>query len=110
MEKSVLDILLQQGVLGAVCVGLAIAYWTERKSHSATANARIEDAKMLNERHTALTERVIVAINKLGELMETWERREHEREMAEIQARRVRVSYPDTDDPTDPPPPPRPRR
>jgi hypothetical protein len=116
MEEAA-KIFLQQGVVGAMLVVLGIMYYrkeqecqAKEKANLAEKDARIADAKAYNATHSALHERVLTAIDKLSELMEIWERREHERVMAELHSRRG-GSSPDPEPPSyAPAPPPLPPR
>lgn len=79
MEEAA-KIFLQQGVLGAVVIVLAVAYYRRDKDFIREKDSRIEDAKAV----LVLHKQVLDAIQKLGELTELFEKREREREIADI--------------------------
>lgn len=57
--EQIAEYFLKEGLLGAICVGLAGAYWFERKKADALQEARVEELKASiaaqNNTATALT-------------------------------------------------------
>jgi hypothetical protein len=101
MEKSIIEVVLQYGGLGAVLLVVGWAYFKKDIALLAEQQKRIDDgkgyAKELQEEQALrigdakdfhvlamkLQESVIAAVNKLSDIVEVFEKRESAREMRE---------------------------
>jgi hypothetical protein len=90
MEKNVIEVFLQYGVLGVVLLIVGWAYFKkdlelkeERAARIADARSHVEDAIRYGNTMVSLQEKVTTTANKLIDLAGIWERREQQRELAE---------------------------
>ena len=68
------------GITGALLILALFALRSKDKELSDEKNARIDDAKTNLQLAMKLQEQVILAVNKLADIVENWEKREVERE------------------------------
>ena len=71
------------GITGALLLVALFALRSKDRELSAEKAARIDDSKTNLQLIMKLQEQVILAVNKLSDLVEIWEKRETERERAE---------------------------
>ena len=76
-------IIASYGLPGAMLVVMAWAYYQKDKALLAEQKARIEDAKMFNTMALEIQKQVITAVQQLSDLVDTWEKREEQRELRE---------------------------
>ena len=70
------------GLAGAMLVVALLALRAKDRALSAEQTARVNDSRENLQLIMKLQEQVILAVNKLSELVEIWEKREAERERA----------------------------
>jgi hypothetical protein len=80
MTEDLLKIFLQQGLLGAIVIVLGVVLYRRDKELLDEKNNRIEDARAFNQLAMSLQERVIVAVDRLSDLVAVLEKREAARE------------------------------
>lgn len=110
MEKSIIEVILQYGGLGAVLIVVGWAYFKKDKAIAAAGDRlaleqqkriddaksyreilhdeqemRISDAKEFHALAMELQANVITAVNKLSDIVEAFERREYAREQRDGQ-------------------------
>jgi hypothetical protein len=79
--------LASSGLLGLILVIALLALRQKDKELSDEKAARIADAQENLKLIMGLHQQVIIAVNKLSELVEIWEKREADRERAELTRR-----------------------
>jgi len=82
--------LASTGVVGVLLALAILALRAKDRELQLEKAARIEDSKAMMTLAMELQKQVILAVNKLSELVETWEKREQQRELSELQARQDR--------------------
>lgn len=88
MENQVLSQLASTGVVGVLLVLSLLALRHKDREMTMEKQARIDDAKAYLNLAMSLQQQVIVAVNKLSEIVDAWERRDEEREArAEVSIR-----------------------
>jgi hypothetical protein len=83
VEKSVIEVILQYGGLGAVLIVVGFAYFKKDQALVAEQQLRIKDAHDYLTLAMKLQESVISAVNKLSDIVEVFEKRETSREARE---------------------------
>ena len=83
MDKSVIEVILQYGGLGAVLIVVGWAYFNKDSALLKEQQLRIDDAKAYLKLAMTLQESVISAVNKLSEIVDVFEKREAAREVRE---------------------------
>lgn len=91
MEKSIVEVILQYGGLGAVLIVVGWAYFKKDQALVAEQQLRIEDAKQYLALAMRLQESVISAVNKLSDIVDVFEKRETAREAREARDAEVRL-------------------
>jgi hypothetical protein len=86
MEVQVLSQLAGTGVVGVLLVLSLLALRHKDRELKLEQQARIEDAKAYLNLAMSLQSQVIVAVNKLSEIVDAWERRDEERERVATEA------------------------
>jgi hypothetical protein len=86
MEVQVLSQLAGTGVVGVLLVLSLLALRHKDRELKNEQQARIEDAKAYLNLAMSLQSQVIVAVNKLSEIVDAWERRDEERERVAVEA------------------------
>ena len=80
MNSDVLGQIASTGLAGAMLVVALLALRSKDRTLTAEQAARVSDARENLQLIMKLQEQVIVAVNKLSELVEIWEKREADRE------------------------------
>lgn len=83
MLSELLKAAAPYGLSSVLLVLVAYLYHLKDKALETEKTARIDDAKAFNKLAMDLQKEVILAVNKLSELVEIWEKREAEREREE---------------------------
>lgn len=88
MGEVVLTQLASNGLLGVILVIVLLALRSKDAELSREKASRIDDARDNLQLIMKLQEQVILAVNKLSDLVEIWEKREADRERVELERRR----------------------
>ena len=93
MNSDVLGQIASTGLAGAMLVVALLALRAKDKALSLEQKARVDDSRENLQLIMKLQEQVILAVNKLSELVEIWEKREAEHERVAREAERERVAH-----------------
>ncbi len=90
MEVQFLAQLASTGVVGVLLVITLLALRSKDKELQDEKAARIKDAQDMMNLIMKLQQEVIIAVGKLSDLVESWEKREQARELTELRAAAAR--------------------
>lgn len=86
MESQLLAQLASTGVVGAFLVLALLALRTKDHELQGEKAARIKDSQDMMQLIMRLQQEVIIAVGKLSDLVDSWEKREAAKELSELRA------------------------